>query len=60
MEGSRVFPRPFRRGEDLSPHMGGPLRGDIDIMGEPNSDRLYHTLKVLLLLLLLCISQFQA
>ena len=65
MEGSRVFPRPFRRGEDLSPHMrgenvnGGPLKGDIDIMGGPNFDRLYHTLKVLLLLLLLCISQFQ-
>ena len=28
--------------------------------GGPNFDRLYHTLKVLLLLLLLCISQFQA
>ena len=40
--------------------MGEPLRGDIDIMGGPNFDRLYHTLKVLLLLLLLCISQFQA
>ena len=40
--------------------MGGPLRGDIDIMGGPNFDRLYHTLKVLLLLLRLCISQFQA
>ena len=40
MEGSRFFPRPFRRGGDLSPHMGrqsvngGPLRGDIDIMGD--------------------------
>ena len=39
MEGSRVFPRPFRRGGDLSPIwgdkvlMGAPLRGDIDIMG---------------------------
>ena len=30
MEGSRFFPRPFRRGGDL----GGPLRGDIDIMGD--------------------------
>ena len=27
MEGSRVFPRPFMRGGDLSPHTGGPLRG---------------------------------
>ena len=66
MEGSRVFPLPFRHGGDLSPHMGdkvlmgGPLRGDIDIMGGPNFDRLYHTLKVLLFLLLLCTSQFQA
>ena len=40
--------------------MGGPLRGDIDIMGGPNFDRLYHTLKVLFFLLLLCTSQFQA
>ena len=28
--------------------------GNIDIMGGPNFDRLYHKLKVLLLLLLLC------
>ena len=28
------------------------MRGDIDIMGGPNFDRLYHQLKVLLLLLL--------
>ena len=66
MEGSRVFPKPLRRGGDLSSIcgdkvlIGGPLRGDIDIMGGPNVDRLYHTLKVLLLLLRLCISQFQA
>ena len=33
--------------------MGGPMREDIDIMGGPNVDRLYHNLKVLLLLLLL-------
>ena len=26
------------------------MRGDIDLMGEPNFDRLYHKLKVLLLL----------
>ena len=31
--------------------MGGIMRGDIDLMeGGPNFDRLYHTLKVLLLL----------
>ena len=47
MEGSRVFPRPFRHGGVLSPHMGGQsfnggtLEGDIDIMGGPNFDRLY-------------------
>ena len=29
------------------------MRGDIDIMGRPNFDRLYHELKVLLLLLIL-------
>ena len=40
MEGSRFFPGPFRRGGGLSPHMGGqrimggPLRGDTDIMGD--------------------------
>ena len=39
-----------------SPHMGdkalmgGLMRGDIDLMGGPNFDRLYHKLKVLLLL----------
>ena len=32
-------------------HMGGGLkRGDIDLMGGPNFARLYHKLKVLLLL----------
>ena len=30
--------------------MGGLMRGDIDIMGGPKLDRLYHKLKVLLLL----------
>ena len=46
---------------DLSPHMGGTsaggqsvnggfMRGDIDLMGGPNFDRLYHKLEVLLLL----------
>ena len=31
--------------------MGGLMRGDIDLMGEgPNFDRLYHKLKVLLML----------
>ena len=30
--------------------MGGLMRGDIDLMGGPNFDRLYHKLKVLLML----------
>ena len=30
--------------------MGGLMRGDIDLMRGPNFDRLYHKLKVLLLL----------
>ena len=34
--------------------MGGLMRGDIDLMGGPNFDRLYHKLKVLLLLMLSC------
>ena len=60
----RVFPGPFTHGGgDLSPPiwggqvqgdkalMGGLMRGDIDLMGGgPNFDRLYHKLKVLLLL----------
>ena len=29
---------------------GGIMRGDIDLMGGPNFDRLYHKLKVLLML----------
>ena len=29
---------------------GGLMRGDINLMGGPNFDRLYHKLKVLLLL----------
>ena len=29
---------------------GGLMRGDIDLMGRPNFDRLYHKLKVLLML----------
>ena len=56
MEGSgRFFPGPLRRRGDLSPKsiMGGHRH-----YGGPNFDKLYHTLKVLLLLLLLCISQF--
>ena len=59
--GYRVFPRPFTHGRICLPHMGGQvqgdkalmgrlMRGDIDLMGEPNFDRLYHKLKVLLLL----------
>ena len=30
--------------------MGALMRGDIDLMGGPNFDRLYHKLKVLLML----------
>ena len=30
--------------------MGGLMKGDIDLMGGPNFDRLYHKLKVLLML----------
>ena len=57
-----VFPRPFTHGGDLSPPYGGTsaggqsvnggglMRGDIDLMGGPNFDRLYHKLKVLLML----------
>ena len=36
--------------------MGGLMRGDIELMGGPNFDRLYHKLKVLLLLLILLYS----
>ena len=66
MESCRFFPGSFRRGRDLSPHMegqkynGGTLEGGHRHYGGPNFDRLYHTLKVLLLLLLLCISQLKA
>ena len=45
----------------VSPHMGGQVQGDkalmgglmrrdVDLMGGPNLDRLYHKLKVLLML----------
>ena len=38
--------------------MGGLMRrGDIDLMGTPNFDRLYHKLKVLLLLSCHCTMQ---
>ena len=59
---SRVFPRLFTHGGICSPHMGGHVQGDKVLiggthegghkpyMGEPNFDRLYHKLKVLLLL----------
>ena len=64
---SRVFPRLFTHGGDLSPPYGGGTSaggqsvngglmrgahegGDIDLMGGPSFDRLYHKLEVLLLL----------
>ena len=57
---TRVFPRPSRHGLGFVPPiwgdkalMGGLMRGYIDLMGAPNFDRLYHKLKVLLLLLIL-------
>ena len=62
MQHLRVFPRLFTHGGICPPpHMGdkcrrtkrnwgGLMRGDIDLMGGPNFDRLYHKLKVLLLL----------
>ena len=59
----RVFPRPSTHGGDLSPHMGGQVQGNKALMGGlmrgtqtlwggggPNFDRLYHKLKVLLML----------
>ena len=50
----RVFPRPFTHGggqvQGDNSLMGGLMRGDIDLMGGPNFDRLYHKLKVLLML----------
>ena len=38
--------------------MGGLMRGDIDLMRGPNFDRLYHKLKVLLMLSCNYIMQF--
>ena len=46
----RVFPRSFTHGRGDKALMGGLMRGDIDLMGGPYFDRLYHKLKVLLLL----------
>ena len=52
----RVLPRPFTRGKDLSPPYGrGTSAGGQSVnggthQGGPNFDRLYHKLKVLLLL----------
>ena len=60
----RVFPRPFTHGRDLSPIWGDKCREDKALMGvrethegghrpyggEPNFDRLYHKLNVLLML----------
>ena len=59
---TRVFPRPFTHGGFVPPPYGGGTsaggqsidggthEGDIDLMGGPNFDRLYHKLKVLLML----------
>ena len=60
----RVFPRLFTHGGICPPPallmgeqvwrdkalMRGLMRGDIDLRGGPNFDRLYHKLKVLLML----------
>ena len=58
----RVFPWPFTHGGGICPPhmgrtsaedkalMGGLMRGDIDPIGGPNFDRLYHKLRVLLML----------
>ena len=58
----RVFPRPFTHGGDLSPPYGGTSAGGQSVIGGethegrhrpyggPNFDRLYHKLKVLLML----------
>ena len=50
----RVFPRPFTPGGTSAGGQsvnGGTHEGDIDLMGGgPNFDRLYHKLKVLLML----------
>ena len=58
---ARLFPAPVTHGGDLPPPYGGTsaggqsinrgfMRGDIDLMGGPNVDRLYRKLRVLLLL----------
>ena len=52
---TRVFPGLFRHGGTSAGEQsvnGGIHEGDIDLMGGPNFDRLYHKLKVLLLILL--------
>ena len=51
--GRGVFPRPFTHGGISAGGQsikGGTHEGDINLMGGPNFDRLYHKLKVLLLL----------
>ena len=54
----RVFLRPFTHGGGDKALMGGLMRGHIDLMGGPNFDRLYHKLKVLLMLSCNCTMQF--
>ena len=55
MRQTGVFPRSFTQGgggqvKADKALMGGLMRVDIDLTGGPNFERLYHKLKVLLLL----------
>ena len=55
--GFQGFPRPFKHGGTSAGGQSVNRRtheGVIDIVAGPNFDRLYHELKLLLLLLLLC------
>ena len=50
---SQGFPRPFTHGGTSAGGQSvnwGTHEGGIDLMGRPNFDRLYHKLKVLLML----------
>ena len=55
----KIFPRPFTHGVICHPHMGGGGAGQSVNGGHrPNFDRLYHKLKVLLMLYCNCMMQF--